>query len=220
MEIAKSHYDSSYFAWQCSRGELSASLDRWKFEPFIGKDDVVLDFGCGGGYMLASLDCKDRYGIEINPAARAEAAKRLKPFASLDELPGDVTFDAIISHHALEHVDDPLGTLSALRSHLKPGGMCVVVVPCDVWWGKEQGRFSKEDINQHLYTWTPLSLGNLLTRAGYSVHESGLLCHRWPPKVSITSKLPAPIVDLLARLWSGMTFSRQVRAVAANETID
>jgi SAM-dependent methyltransferase len=219
MEVTNRHYDASYLAWQRSGEVLAASLDRWKFVPFVREDDVVLDFGCGCGSLLASLNCKARYGIEINPVAREEAAKRLTTFAALDELPEGFLVDVVMSHHALEHVDDPLGVLRALRTHLKPGGLCVVVVPSETWYGQSQSRFRRDDMNQHLYTWTPLLAGNLFTRAGFSVREAGSLCHRWLPKASITSRLmPAAIFDLASRLWSAITFSRQVRVVACNAT--
>ncbi|MGD0294692.1 MAG: class I SAM-dependent methyltransferase [Terracidiphilus sp.] len=215
MDVINNHYDASYFAFQRSGVVLAASLDRWKFVPFIRKDDVVLDFGCGGGNFLASLDCKARYGIEINPVAREEAAKRLTPFAAVDELPEGLLVDVIMSHHALEHVDNPLGVLRALRTRLKPGGLCVFVVPSETWYG--QSRFRKGDMNQHLYTWTPLLAGNLFTRAGYEVREATLLCHRWLPRARVTSRLmPARVFDLASRLWSAATFSRQVRVVACN----
>jgi len=188
MEVVNAHYDAAYFEWQRSGGLLSASLDRWKFVPFIGKDDVVLDFGCGGGYLLDSLDCKARYGIEVNPAARAESARRLTAFASLDEVPEGFQVDAILSHHALEHVDDPVGTLRALRRILKPEGIFVAVVPSETWLSKSS--FKEADINQHLYTWTPLLLGNLLKRAGLrtSLEVRSLCMHDF--------KLPPP------RLWT------------------
>ena len=218
MDIINNHYDASYFAWQQSGGILSATLDRFKFVPYIGKEDSVLDFGCGGGYLLASLECKARYGIEINPAARTEAQQRLTAFSGFDQIPADLKVDKVISHHALEHVDDPLGTLRAMRGLLKPGGICVVVVPSESWWS---GRFFRPDnINQHLYTWNPLLLGNLFERAGFRVLKGELLCHCWFPKARITSRLmPASWFDLGSRLRGLLTFSRQVRVVACNPVV-
>lgn len=219
MGIANTHYDASYFAWQRSGGELSASLDRWKFEPYVRSDDVALDFGCGGGYLLASLRCGKRYGIEVNPVARAEAAQRLTVFSSIDEIPAGFMVDIIISHHALEHVDDPASTLRCLRRLLKPTGRIVLVVPSESWWSAR--RFEESDINKHLYTWAPLHLGNLMARCGFQVEEATSLCHRWLPKARVTSKiLPRPVFGVAARFWSAITFSRQVRVVARNSSSD
>ena len=34
---------------------------------------AVLDFGCGGGYLLHNLTCAEKAGIEVNPAAIEDA---------------------------------------------------------------------------------------------------------------------------------------------------
>jgi SAM-dependent methyltransferase len=213
------HYGGSYFAWQRSGGELVASADRWKFEPFIHPDDVVLDFGCGGGYLLATIPCRARYGVELNPTARREAAQRMEVFEEIDRLPADLHFDAIISHHALEHVDYPLDILRKLRERLKPQGTMIFVVPSESW--HKQKRYRPGDINQHLHTWTPLLLGNLFVRAGFQVGRVDLLCHRWLPKSEkLRRVVPAAFFDSWlfhfgCWSWSAVTRSRQVRIVAS-----
>jgi SAM-dependent methyltransferase len=211
----QAHYDTAYFAWQQPGGQASAILDAWKFKPFLASDDVVLDFGCGGGYLLSALPCRSRYGVELNPAARQEAGRRFRVLADVDELPCDLLFDVIISHHALEHVDHPLEVLRKLRRQLKPGGQAVVVVPSDDW--RKQRKYCAHDVNQHLYTWTPLSLGNLFTRAGFRVQHVQLLRHRWLPKAPTLHRLmPAWCFHLLCRLWGMATRTRQIRIVARN----
>ncbi len=213
------HYDESYFAWQRSGGELVALVDRWKFEPFISREDVVLDFGCGGGYLLDTFPCRARYGVELNATARREAAQMLHVVEHIDQLPADVCFDVIISHHALEHVDSPLEVLRGLGERLKPGGRIVFVVPSESW--HKQKKYRAGDINQHLYTWTPLLAGNLFARAGFVVERVDLLCHRWLPKSEkIRRVMPAAFFDswffhLGCWTWSAATRSRQVRIVAS-----
>jgi len=211
--VSGTHYDTSYFAWQRSGGRLSAVLDRWEFEPFVGKDDVVLDFGCGGGYLLAALLCGARYGVELNPEARNEAIKAARVYADIDQLPPQVFFDAIISHHCLEHVDHPLEVLQKLRLRLRPGGKAVFVVPSESWL--RQNRYQENDINRHLYTWTPLSLGNLFAHAGFRVERVDLLCHRWLPKAHKIYPLVSPSVfRSLCKIWAWLTRIRLVRIVA------
>src|SRR5579871_3568242 len=162
--ISSGYYDASYFAWQCPGGEFAAVLDRWKFEPFIQANDVVLDFGCGGGFLLGALQCKERFGVEVNAAAREAAARHVRVYPGITDLPDGVRFDVIISHHALEHVDRPLDVLRELASRLVPTGRMVFVVPSESW--HDQRRYGAGDINQHIYTWTPLTLGNLFSHAG------------------------------------------------------
>jgi SAM-dependent methyltransferase len=208
------HYDESYFAWQNSNGQFFARLERWKFTPFVKPDDVVLDFGCGSGYILAGIACKERYGIEVNPIARMEAARMVKVQASVGDLPADLAFDVIISHHALEHVDNPMGQLEQLKSRLKPGGKMVFVVPSEVW--PKQREYRPADINQHLYTWTPLTLGNLFNRAGLVVGRVELLRHRLLPKTSaLYGRMPDSVFHFCCQAWAWMTRTRQIRIVAS-----
>jgi SAM-dependent methyltransferase len=208
------HYDESYFAWQSSSGQLMANLERWKFTPFVKPADVVLDFGCGGGYILAGLPCKEKYGVEVNPIARMEAERIVKVHATVDDLPADLIFDVIISHHALEHVDNPLHELERLKCRLKPEGKMVFVVPSEIWL--KQRAYRPGDISQHLYTWTPLSLGNLFARAGLVVESAELLRHRTLPKtVLLYPLMPDSVFHFGCRLWAGLTRTRQIRIVAS-----
>lgn len=212
--VSRIHYDASYFDWQRSGGVLSAVLDRWEFEPFVGRDDTVLDFGCGGGYLLGAISCAARYGVELNPDARSEARKGATVYADIDELPPNVLFDVIISHHCLEHVEHPLEVLRKLRPRLKPGGKAVFVVPSESWL--RQRVYQEDDINRHLYTWTPLSLGNLFACAGFCVERVDLLCHRWLPKAHrIHPLVPASVFRSLCKIWAWLTRIRLVRIVAS-----
>jgi SAM-dependent methyltransferase len=207
------HYNDSYFEWQGSNAQLVANLERWKFAPFVTPADVVLDFGCGSGYILAGLACRERYGIEVNPVARMKAPRIVKVQATVDDLPGDLAFDVIISHHALEHVDNPLGQLEQLRSRLKPGGKMVFVVPSELW--PRQRVYHSGDINQHLYTWTPLTLGNLFDRAGLAVGRVELLGHRLLPRTStLYGWMPDSVFHFCCQAWARMTWTRQIRIVA------
>ena len=75
----------------------------------------VLDFGCGGGYIISSLTCKRRIGIEINEIARQEAAEKgIEVYKYSNEVPDD-SCDLIISNHALEHVSAPYEEIKIQR---------------------------------------------------------------------------------------------------------
>lgn len=217
--IPHQHYDASYFAWQRKHcgGPQSALMDRWKFESFLSPRDVLLDFGCGGGFLLQALSCGSKYGVEVNSAAREEAALNGHVYADIEDLPESIAFDAIISHHALEHVDNPLDILRKLRARLRQGGKVVFVVPTEEW--HRQKRYRPDDINQHLYTWTPLSLGNLFARAGFQVERAELLRQRWPPKAQKLYRImPALIFHIVCGLWGTVTHSREIRIVALKST--
>ena len=213
MKVGSCYYDASYFEWQCPGGELSAILDRWKFEPFVRESDTVLDFGCGGGFLLGALPCRQRFGIEVNASAREKASALLNVHAEIEDLPDNLRFDVIISHHALEHVDRPLDVIRQLASRLNATGKCVFVVPSESWHA--QRSYCENDINQHIYTWTPQALGNLFTHAGLHVKRVDLLCHRWLPLThKVYRRMPPHLYHALCQLWAFVSGTRQIRIVA------
>src|SRR5438034_9091082 len=70
------HYDQAYFDWQKDLGEFGGWANRMKFAPHISPADTVIDFGCGGGYLLKNIECAERIGVEVNDTARSFAEKQ------------------------------------------------------------------------------------------------------------------------------------------------
>ena len=130
---SKTHYDEKYFKWQKYVGEFGGQANKIKFDEFIleSKSQKVLDFGCGGGYLLSSYKNIEKYGVEVNNTAVEVAEKNgCKVFKSSKDLP-DNFFDTIISNMALEHCDNPFLELKELYRSLKVNGKICIVVPCD-----------------------------------------------------------------------------------------
>ncbi len=175
-EGVSKHYDKKYFDWQSSIGEFGGWANQSKFIEHISPTSKVLDFGCGGGYLLRSINCAKKVGVEVNESA-ADTAKNngLEVFRSTAEVPDDYV-DVIISDNALEHTLQPVEELKSLYKKLRVGGRIIFVVPCD----SITRDYKPNDINHHLYSWSPMSLGNLFTEAGFSVIESRPYIHKWP----------------------------------------
>ncbi|MAB28856.1 MAG: hypothetical protein CMJ53_06225 [Planctomycetaceae bacterium] len=175
------HYDEAYFAWQSLVGRFGGKANAFKFSRSVKPTDTVIDFGCGGGFLLKEIECARRIGIEPNTSAHDQiTANDVRPFGSqhecLAEL-GEGIADVIISNHALEHSLNPMQEIKALMPLLKKGGTMHFLVPCDnISVGWKPG-----DMHFHLYSWSPMNLGNLFTEAGYTVKEAGSLVHKWPP---------------------------------------
>lgn len=211
-----SHYDSRYFEWQRPIGEFGGRANLFKFRAHVRPTDNVLEFGCGGGYLLANLDCAARVGIEVNSSAVQEAARQgLTCYATADSVP-DGWADVIISNSALEHTLCPLDELRRLYPKLRPGGKLVCSVPCEspLW------SYAAGDINQHLYTWSPMSLGNLLTTAGFSVVRVDVHRLFWPPfSPRLLSILGESAFRVVCRVsWvlrAGLNFVRPSKTVAS-----
>src|SRR5450631_3786656 len=130
-DLISGHYDDQYFAWQTSIGEFGGWANQSKFSNYISVDSKVLDFGCGGGFLLKNLNCAKKVGVEVNPAAVETARKHgIEVFNRVDDVP-DEYVDVVISNNALEHTLQPLEELKSLYKKLAPGGMIVLVAPCE-----------------------------------------------------------------------------------------
>tara|TARA_B100001057_G_C22860607_1_gene954372 strand:+ start:965 stop:1615 length:651 start_codon:yes stop_codon:yes gene_type:complete len=209
---AKDHYNKEYFDWQSEVGIFGATANKIKFEKFINLNTKVLDFGCGGGYFLSQFDKIEKHGVEINEFARKAAQKNnLKVYESSKDIPSNY-FDTIISNNALEHTDNPLLELKELYRALKINGKICIVVPLD----NKKYKFKKNDKDFHLYSWSPMNLGNILIAAGFDVIESKPFVHKWFPYFyKIKKYMSWGIFHFFCRLY-GSIDNRwcQVRAVA------
>ncbi len=212
----RSQRGEEYFAYQSQGGLQRGRINARKFARFIRPQDAVLDFGCGGGSLLHHLDCSRRVGVEVNPAAR-EAARAIgiEVHESLDTV-ADGSVDVVVSNHALEHVLSPVRVLSDLRRKLVPGGRLVLCVPIDDW--RTQKKVNLADINHHLYTWTPLLMGHLLSETGYRVERVWIYTHAWPPRSwqRMDAALPVWLFDLVCAATAWRYRRRQIMAVASS----
>lgn len=88
----------------------------------------VLDYGCNTGRLLGALGPGyDRYGIEVNPDAAAEASRKGISMLSEGSLPERGAFDAIVATDVFEHLLQPTSIMGLLASRLKSGGQLVFV---------------------------------------------------------------------------------------------
>lgn len=214
-----SHYEDEqghqYFAYQKNLAILGSKIDAFKFSPYLSKDDKVLDFGCGGGFLLANLKCAKKVGVELNETAHEECrTNNIEVYKSINQVPYK-DFDIIISHHCMEHVPYPIEALASLRSLLKPGGKLILVIPIDDW--RRQYDATGKDIDHHLHTWTPRLLANTLSEAGYQIESIKILTHAWcRPLTKFYEKIPNGLFHLLCRFWAIFRKARQIVAIASN----
>ena len=71
MIKTENYYHTDHFnLYQKKIVEFGEKVNVFKFKDHILKTEIVLDFGCGGGFLLSNLDCMYKAGIEINSVAR------------------------------------------------------------------------------------------------------------------------------------------------------
>ena len=203
----------AYYRLQAGGGTIGAALTARQFLGWVSPEDVVLDFGCGGGQVLAALPASRRLGVEVNPAARGDAAALgLELYERLEEVESD-SVQVAIANHSLEHALQPLDELVELRRVLTAGGRLVVVVPL------EDSRADRDvfgaDPNHHLYSWTPLTLANLARAAGFTVSSCRVRTRAWPPGYRLLARLPDRIFDALGWLTAVLRRRRELVLVAS-----
>ncbi|MFA5133285.1 MAG: methyltransferase domain-containing protein [Patescibacteria group bacterium] len=136
----------------------------------------ILDIGCGFGTLLdifkknkninaygielGDLDVKfsrEKYGLDVFQIS-------LEEFAAKEENYGK--FDVIILHHTLEHLPEPLASLSQIKKLLKPQGILYIGVPNILNIKKRPDIFFQVG---HPLSFSPHSLKSLLEKAGFGV---------------------------------------------------
>jgi SAM-dependent methyltransferase len=196
----ENHYHADYFNnYQKTLGEFGGHSNRFFFQKHVSPDDVVLDFGCGGGFLLNNLPGSRKIGIEINPVARAycNEMQDIECHESLSFIP-DASVDVAISSHCLEHTENPFNIVSTLFQKLKNGGKILVVVPLDNY----RYRWTPNDVNNHLYSFSPMNLGNILQAAGFTDISAKPVFHKWIPGYKTIHRVFGPeIFHLLCRFY-------------------
>lgn len=164
-------HDSTHWWYRARRDILADYLTR---EGGLPKRARILEIGCGTGHNLPMLG---QFGevdaIEIDPAARDIAAKRLgKPVgvAPLPVLP-DVPmghYDLIAVLDVVEHIEDDVAALTAMRERLAPGGKILITVPAHPW------MWSAHDVvNHHHRRYTKATLKAAIAAAGLRPRKLG-----------------------------------------------
>lgn len=216
--VMTTHYDEKYFKYQSEIGQFGGWANLTKFSAYICADMKVLDFGCGGGYLLANIECRDKLGIEINSVARETAKNNgVNTVESAAQI-ADEWADILISNNALEHCPQPLSELRALLPKVAPGGKVIFVIPCEAI----RNKFKPGDPNHHLYCWSPMSAANLFLEAGFNVVESKAYIHIWPPR--FISRLlrtlgGRPLFEIGCRIYGFLTYWNCAPAVASQVRI-
>ena len=164
FEIQKKHW------WFVTRKNIVLDfVDRYLPE---GDQVKVLDIGCGSGLMLNALaKVGQTFGMDMSDEAISFSKEifdgRVEKGALPDQVPyQEDFFDLITALDVIEHIDDDVGSISAIRTLLVPGGKCIFTVPAYMFlWS------AHDDMNQHKRRYTLPDLNEKLVQAGFTVEK-------------------------------------------------
>ncbi len=153
------------FAWV-------AQLRFEKIAPHVKPSDVVMEYGVGFGWNIASLECRRRLGFDLAQHLEAVLSERGIEFVADTSTLPDHSVDVIVCHHVLEHVPSPVEVLAELRRLLKTDGKLLLFVPYEK--EKRYRNYDPDEPNHHLYAWNVQTLGNLVSDCGFAIESSGI----------------------------------------------
>jgi len=137
----------------------------------------LLDVGAGGGILVdeANKFGFDAVGIEINKLLVAEATKRNIPvlwgnIENIEIFPFNYKFDIIVLNHLLEHLNDPVKTLSKLKEYLRDGGFLIIEVPnIESYLAKKHKLSWKYIALEHIFYFSEKTLSKILSQIGFKI---------------------------------------------------
>ena len=163
-------------------------------EKYIDNNSSVLEYGSGWGTLLRLI--KDTFGcrvlgIEISALA-VEVSRKFygvpTESESLEQYIGKnlgQKSDCVIMYHVLEHMLDPLATLTQIKGILSPNGKLFVAVPNMAAPDEDISKFFRVE---HCYYFSPETLGKILNKAGFEIVEMKTTARDLQVVVSLLAK--------------------------------
>lgn len=174
-------------------------------------DKKILEWGVGLGQNIYLFTKAMGYDIS-EFATDFCTTKGVLATTKVDMIPNN-HFDIVFSAHVLEHLENPLKTLRVIHSKLRKGGRLILITPIEVF--KRKGNWELcQDVNQHLFTWTPQLMINLLIRAGFKPVENQVIPTCGYKKLLPFRKLGIGAYDLATKMAGVITRNRELKFVA------
>ena len=164
FDIQKQHW------WFVTKKDII--LDTIDSHIELQKDSTVLDIGCGSGLMLNALgELANTSGMDMSNEAIQFSKEIFKGSINQGSLPHNApfaneSFDLITALDVIEHIDEDIESLKAIRCLLKPHGKAIITVPAYMFlWS------SFDEMNEHKRRYTLSELRQKLIGAGFQIEK-------------------------------------------------
>jgi SAM-dependent methyltransferase len=134
--------------WRAGQDRRLAMILKWGRTSYGQRFDRALVDGCGVGmYVRALLPyASEVHGIDIEAEHLELAATNIPEgkyaLSGAEELPyPDASFDLVLSHEVLEHVQDDRRSAHEIARVLRPGGRAVIFVPNRLYPFETHGHY-------------------------------------------------------------------------------
>jgi len=138
--VSKYHQKGTLFE---SKNPILRLIEKSRLKKIIkvsklSKGDIVLDLGCGEGFLISILpDLKKIVGVDISNIALERAKKILKNRKNIELKWDDAqnlnlaneSFDKVICSETLEHLPEPRKAIKEIHRILKKNGLAIISVP-------------------------------------------------------------------------------------------
>lgn len=179
----------------------------------VSKNAMILDAGCGGGYVLAELfknDYKNVYGFDLSESginiARKEYTEIKNRFEKhncyYDNLPPSFPkkdYDIVLSIEVIEHLYDPKLYLNNINYWLKKGGILIITTPYHGYlknmilslfnmWDR---HFKVEWDGGHIKFFSKKTLSSMMKEAGFDIisfYGCGRVPFLWKSMIIVARK--------------------------------
>ncbi len=191
---------------QQQRVQLTENKDFITTLKYLNIDDIVLDYGCGGGIVSAGIadKVKEIHAIDVSSkmigVAKANAADsninniHYAQATIFDERFQRESFNVILAFRVLHVLEDVQGVIRRINELLKPGGVFISVTTC---MGSQKALFGTIIFLARKLGILPVKINmfklqelqGLLTGGGFKIAESEKMDDREPTYCIVARKV-------------------------------
>lgn len=160
----------------------NASIPKWLEMAQVRTNATILDIGCGNGQILLNLSrlgYRRLIGVDPNISESKNYFNQVEIYKkNLNEIEG--TFEFIMLHHCLEHLENQYETFKKIYSLLTKEGQVLIRIPTtsSFAWQNYRTNWIQLDAPRHFYLHSKKSIQILAERSGFEIkrlqYDSGV----------------------------------------------